>query len=304
MTNRTSTAKPSRSSKTTGPRKSTLQARKSRATSSGEGSHRAVSARERLVSTVDEVHAIEQGLGEMVDKTRARLALGAQDGAISAGGFSSADSLLVRVARPGTFLGALGHCALPAVDRPSAQFGKYAELLGDLESHERDGMALIRRARERLSCIEEGEGFLAGGYGSYEEFLERVLGRLPFLGTILLATDTRPTQPSATGPELLSLRYVPEAPSEPRREASSTLLPSAPGEAPLSTDIPPQSTPAPPSRAILKPQRLRLLAALGVLAILGTIAGGIGWRRVRHQSPAGGAPPTPLDSTKLATRRG
>ncbi|MCU0654782.1 MAG: hypothetical protein MUF64_05670 [Polyangiaceae bacterium] len=237
---------------------------------------RAVSPRDRLVSTVDELRTIESELEEMAKKTRSRLGQGAEEGAIAAGGFSSADSLLVRVSRPGSYLASLGTCHQPAAPRPEGQFGQYAALLDELDSHERSAMSLVEKARKRLSFLEEG-AFRSGGYRSYEEFLERVLKRMPMLATTLLVTDPRlsrrPPEPAPIQPEILTFArksQVAPAPVPPSADRAALLPaePEAPAPAPAPLSAPSPDLPAPRGRRV-GAIALGMVAFLGLSLVLG-----------------------------------
>lgn len=231
---------------------------------------RSVSPRDRLVSMVDELRTIEDELEAMASRTRARLDQGTEEGAIAAGGFSSADSLLMRVTRPASYLASLGACGHPAAPPREGQFGQYAALLDELEVHEKNALLLVEKARKRLSFLEEG-AFRSGGYRSYEEFLERVLKRMPMLATTLLATDPRlsqqPAAPAPIQPEILTITRKSTVPSVPTQTDRLALLPSPPvaspaAPAPAHAPDPSLDLPAP------RPRRLGAIA-LGMVAFLG-----------------------------------
>jgi hypothetical protein len=231
---------------------------------------RSVSPRDRLVSMVDELRTIEDELEEMASRTRARLDQGTEEGAIAAGGFSSADSLLMRITRPGSYLASLGACGQPAAPPREGQFGQYAALLDELEMHEKNAMSLVEKARKRLSSLEDG-AFRSGGYRSYEEFLERVLKRMPMLATTLLVTDPwisrQSTAPAPLQPEILTITRKSTVPSAPTQTDRLALLPSPPVASPAA----PAPVPVPdPSLDLPTPRPRRLGAiALGMMAFLG-----------------------------------
>lgn len=146
-----------------------------------------LTARDRLVSTVERLRAHEARLETMVDAARARLTAALADGAVAAGGFGRADELVDQVLPDRALLGTLRSEAY-AAPAPASTFAAYVKLVDDLRALEAKAQKEVALARVSFARLEGG-AFRDGGYRSYEDMLDRVLSGLPLLATASLLAE-------------------------------------------------------------------------------------------------------------------